>query len=98
MTIIPVSADYRQELDVRLDGELARFVLWWQPGPDGHWYVSMERPVRNVLVRGRRVVPGVRLLPRRYEPNLYCEPLADVEATAVPGLEPWGRTHRLVWK
>lgn len=98
MTILPVSADYRQTFDVRLPSSVARILLWWQPDPDSHWYVSVENPIGAVRGQGRRVVTGVPILPRRYSPNLYCDPLDDAHADTDPERTAWDHTHRLVWR
>ena len=82
---------------VRLAGQEVKVLIWFQPG-DGAWYTSLEFPVNQPIVTGRRLVSGGLLIgdtPTDFDGDLVCVPIGP--ASGEPGREAWTTTHRLAY-
>ena len=59
---LPIIDVDRQSMILRLNGKDCRYRLWYAPS-DGYWYQSLEVPVNNIVIDGRRVTKNAPLLP-----------------------------------
>ena len=95
--LLPVIDAPRQSFIVRLAGQEVKLLLWYQPG-DEAWYASLEYPVNQPLVSGRRLVSGGGLLadlPTDFSGDIVCLPLSP--NAGEPARDAWGVTHRLAY-
>ena len=96
MLVIPLTNDYRQTLNIALDGRAVRVTVWWQP--NDAWYASVEYPPGTSVVRGRRLTIDQNIMPAHadFPGNIACQRLLET-AGDPDANEPWGSTHALVY-
>ena len=94
---LPISNDYRQQVDTILGAQRVRVKVWWQPRDA--WYFTMEFPIGTPIITGRRINVGSPLVPAfvSFVGNITCQRLLD--DSGEPGAdEPWSSTHVLVYE
>ena len=91
---LPVTTDPNQRLLTQIEAQLAVVDLRWDD-LSGFWYLGVEWRGQT-LIQGRRVVPGLRLLPPTVGWQLAAVPLQD-NAPPFVGRSAWGTTHALLY-
>ena len=94
---LPISNDYRQQVDTILGGQRVRMKVWWQPRDA--WYFTLEFPIGTPVVTGRRIVVGSDLVPpyAGFVGNVACIRLQDEAGEPGPD-QPWSTTHVLAYE
>ena len=90
---LPVTIAPNQRIQALIGGVSTTIALRWDT-LSGAWYLGVEQAGRNLLV-GRRIVPGLRLLPMNLGWQLVAAPLSD--AMDGVGRQAWGNTHLLLF-
>lgn len=91
---LPVTTNPNQRLLTQIETQPAVIDLRWDD-LSGFWYLGVEWQERT-LIRGRRVVPGLRLLPPGNGWQLAAVPLQDNAPPGV-GRSAWGTTYALLY-
>ena len=95
---IPLLNTARQSFEITLSGQLIRMFVWWQPS-DKYWYATIQFPVGEYLVSGRRIVLDsgiIKPVPTEFIGDFYCRSLLNNNDE--PLFNPWGITHQLVYE
>lgn len=90
---LPVTTAPNQRIQTLIGGVATTIALRWD-SLSGAWYLGLEQGGRN-LIAGRRIVPGLRLLPMNLGWQLVAAPLSD--ALGSVGRNAWGDTHLLLF-
>ena len=90
---LAVTNDPNQRLLTQIGSIIIAIDLRWDD-LSGYWYLGAEQNGRP-LIAGRRVTPGLRLLPPLTGWQLVAAPLSD-ELVSV-GRNAWGQTHVLLY-
>ena len=88
-----VSDDPIQRILTQIEGVPTTIHLRWDD-LSGYWYLGLAQGSRQVIA-GRRVIPGIRLLPPAFGWQLVAAPLSD--AVVSVGRNAWGQTHALLY-
>lgn len=88
---IPLTNQTPQMVICNLEGIDTSITIWWQP--EGHWYLSVERPVNVVIARGLRLILDTRISLPDTTSYLVCRSLSPPNVD--PLLGAWGVTHEL---
>ena len=98
---VPLQDHDRQSLVVRLGEQDCLLRVWWQPS-DGAWYGSLEVPIENPVVQGRRIATDAGLLDRLggvLPGNLVCRVINREAGGAEPARDAWRRgTHGVFYE
>lgn len=90
---IAVTNDPNQRILSQIEGVITTIHLRWDD-LSGYWYLGVEQGARQVIA-GRRITPGLRLLPPAFGWQLVAAPLTD--AVVSVGRNAWGQTHALLY-
>ncbi len=96
---IPMLDEDRQSLILRLDDQDCLLTVWWQPS-DQSWWGSLEAPVNEPAVQGRRLALNAGLLDRISDilPGNIVMRAAGGSGDE-PGRNAWReKTHTLRWE
>ena len=90
---IPLTNDARQTFRTVLAGQPVRINVWWQ-SLDKHWYFSLLRPNREVIISAVRLNEQRRPM-RAFVTDFKGEILVDGEGA--PRRIAWTTGHRLIY-